>query len=270
MAGRYLYKYVEFDQDMNVLKLITENKIKFSEPARFNDPFDCNPYYKNSDKPQKLRPDLFAKLDFYEESPAKRVLAAQRAINRTNAFFNEGRFHDVTMSGIGILSLSRTPWHVLMWSHYAKHHTGFVVEFQEPASIPAGQNGLHHKWLVSFEVNYTVDRPIVERWKRTEVTSIDKIFMSKSVEWNYEEEERVVKYRGGPGIFEYEPSLLKSVIAGCKISDENFALLSAAVKSANKSRQQKILLFRAELDARRYQLNIPKFQRPRPKSFRES
>ncbi|MGF6457541.1 DUF2971 domain-containing protein [Pseudomonas frederiksbergensis] len=263
MAGRYLYKYVEFDKELNVLKLITESKIKFSEPAKFNDPFDCNPYYIGSNDPKKLRPDLFARLDSYGKSPAERLIATQQAINRANASFKDGRFQEATMAAVGILSLSRTPWHVLMWSHYAKHHTGFVVEFQEPDVIPPRQNGLHQRWLVTFEVEYTVDRPVVERWKRTELTSIDKIFMSKSIEWAYEEEERVVNYIGGPGIFEYESSLLKSVIAGCKISDKHFALLSAAVKDANKHRKNKISLFRAELDERKYQLNIPKFNRPR-------
>ncbi|WP_338919263.1 DUF2971 domain-containing protein [Pseudomonas silesiensis] len=263
MVGRYLYKYVAFDEELNVLKLITENKIKFSEPARFNDPFDCNPYYMGSDNPKKLRPDLFARLDNSGKSPAKRVIATQRAINRADSFFKDGRFQETAMAAVGILSLSRTPWHVLMWSHYAQHHTGFVVEFQEPEVIPPRENGLHQRWLITFEVKYTVDRPVVERWKRTELTSIDKIFMSKSIEWEYEEEERVVNYMDGPGIFEYEPSLLKSVIAGCKISDKHFALLSAAVKEANKYRTIKISLFRAELDERKYRLNIPRFNRPR-------
>ena len=263
MTGRLLYKYVAFDKPMNVLKLITESSIKFTAPIEFNDPFDCNPCYKNSESPQKERPDLFARLDMLHKSPAEELSARQRAINRTNAVFNDGSFHKQALAGVGILSLSRTPWHVLMWSHYAANHTGFVAEFEEPSSFPSGIGDYHHQWLIPFEVTYTNDRPVIDRWGDIDDDKVNQVFMYKSSEWAYEEEERVIKYRGGPGIFGYEPSLLKSIIAGCNISDENFSLLSSAVKQSNRGRKRKVQLYRAKLDDKRYELKIPGMKKPR-------
>lgn len=264
MSRRYLYKYVEFDQEKLVLDIITKNKIKFSDPSRFNDPFDCSPHYRNSSEPNKVRPDLFARLDRGGLSPAEKIIFTQRAINMANCAFKDGNFNKEAMRAIGVLSLSRTPWNVLMWSHYARHHTGFVVEFQEQTVFPIGQDGTDPRWLVTFEVNYSDERPVIERWDRPVEKEIDKIFMCKSKVWEYEQEERVINYQSGPGVIEYESSLLKSVIAGCRISDDNFELLKASVKQANKSRADKVVLYRAELDDRRYRLNIPNFHRPRP------
>lgn len=264
MGGRYLYKYVSFDTEMLVLNIVSKYSIKFSAPSAFNDPFDCNPFYRSCESPQKERRDLFKFVDSLHRSPADKMRARQQAVNRTNLAFESGAFQRNSMATVGVLSLSRTPWHVLMWSHYAEKHTGFVVEFREPQEFAAGVDGTDPRWLVTFPVNYVTDRPVIDRWNELAHGDIESTFMAKSVEWKYEQEERVINYRQGPGVYCYEPSLIKSVIAGCNISDENFAILSAAVKEANKDREVKIDLYRAKIDPRKYQLNIPGFKRERP------
>lgn len=263
MIGRYLYKYVSFDEDMLVLNLISQYSMKFSAPSAFNDPFDCNPHYKSSASPQSDRPDLFALINTPHKSPSDRLRARQRAVNRTNIAFDSGAFHEDSMSRIGIVSLSRTPWHVLMWSHYANKHTGFVVEFLEPQEFSEGADGEHSRWLVPFPVKYVTERPVIKRWSQMSQADVENVFLAKSTEWVYEQEERVIDYIRGPGIYSYEPSIIKSVIAGCNISDEHFSALSAAVKEANRNRAVKIALYRAEIDPKKYQLNIPRFRRER-------
>lgn len=263
MVDRYLYKYVSFDSEMRVLDIIRKCSIKFSAPSAFNDPFDCNPYYKADGLPQKDRKDLFQYVDSIYRSPADRLRARQRAVNRTNSAFESGIFQKKAMSTVGVLSLSRTPWHVLMWSHYAEKHTGFVVEFRERQFFSPDVDGTEPRWLVTFPVNYVIDRPVIDRWSELAHGDIESTFMSKSLEWKYEEEERVINYQQGPGIYEYDPSLIVSVIAGCNISEDNFAALSSAVKEANRGREIKIRLYKAKIDSRKYQLNIPGFKRNR-------
>lgn len=263
MAGRYLYKYVSFDEEYRVLSILNDYTIKFSEPSRFNDPFDCNPVYREAKSPTKVRPDFFRRLDWAGLPPAKRLQANQKAINRVNAAFRDGRIQEQTMSAVGVLSLSRTPWSTLMWSHYAAHHTGFVVEFQEPEVFQSDQDGTDPKWLVTFPVEYVKERPVIDVWERASPESIDKLFVYKSDDWSYEEEERVVRYQGGAGVFPFDPSLIKSVIAGCRISDDDFGKLRLVVEKANRNRPVAIVLYRAKLDSKRYQLNIRDFHRPR-------
>ncbi|AYF87441.1 DUF2971 domain-containing protein [Pseudomonas sp. DY-1] len=264
MSGRFLYKYVSFDSGYLVLDINTKNKIKFSEPSRFNDPFDCNPVYRETKSPTKARPDFFRRVEWAGLPPAKRLQANQKAINRVNFAFRDGRIQEQTLSAVGILSLTRTPWSTLMWSHYAAHHTGFVVEFQEPEVFQVGQDGTDPKWLVTFPVEYVKERPVIDVWERASPESIDRLFVYKSDEWRYEEEERVVRYQGGAGVFAFEPSLIKSVIAGCRISDDDFQRLRSAVQEANRGRSDAIKIYRAQLDSKKYQLNIRDFHRPRP------
>jgi hypothetical protein len=150
-----------------------------------------------------------------------------------------------------------------MWSHYADKHSGFVVEFLEPSEFDPATDGSHPRWLVPFPVRYVTDRPEIKRWGELDQGDVENVFLAKSLEWAYEQEERVIDYLRGPGIYQYEPSLIKSVIAGCNISEEHFALLSSSVKEANKSRAIKIELYRAEIDSKKYRLNIPGFRRER-------
>lgn len=262
MSKRYLYKYVSFDEKLLVLDIIDKYLIMFSHPDRFNDPFDCNPRYLDSKRPKTERPELFKAIHREELSPADNRTLREQAINRMSSGIKDGSLRDVILEEVGIISLSRTPWSVLMWSHYAEKHTGFMVEFEEKSSFSKDERPLDDKWLVSFKVQYSEDRPSLSYWGSDE-NEVDKLFTYKSKEWEYEQEERVIKHDGGAGVFPYAPELIVSVVAGANISQNHFELLIRAVKNANKSRTKKITLHRASIDQKKYRLNIPGFRRPR-------
>ncbi|TOC13300.1 hypothetical protein CGJ90_24575, partial [Vibrio parahaemolyticus] len=46
-----------------------------------------------------------------------------------------GDFTKSMTSSFGICSLSKTFENILMWSHYADNHKGFVVEFETPTNF---------------------------------------------------------------------------------------------------------------------------------------
>lgn len=262
VSGKYLYKYVAFDDDLNVLKVLTENKVRFSAPAAFNDPFDCNPSYISGANPQKQRPDLFS-LIRAEGGPANKMRVRAQAKNKVEQAFKSGEFQAASMLNVGVLSLSRNPWHVLMWSHYARHHTGFLIEFWQPEVLPIASVVEANRYLITFPVNYVLARPKVDKWTRDIKEDVEKIFMSKSMEWKYEEEERAVDYLLGPGAREFEPTLLKSIVAGANISELHMDMLKCAVKAFNKRWNSRVELFKARIDDRQYKLLIPNFHRKR-------
>lgn len=264
MTGRYLYKYVSFDVDMRVMDILDKYSIMFSPPSRFNDPFDCNPRYLDSPNPRASRPDLFKRIDRSDLSPAKNRILREQAVHRMRAGLKDDSMRQTILAGVGIVSLTRNPWSVLMWSHYADKHTGFMVEFETRSEFSKEQNGHEDRWLVAFGVKYVNERPSVSYWGETDALDVEKTFTYKSKEWEYEQEERVIKYSGGAGAFPFEPELLTSVIAGSKISESNFKILKNSIRVANKTRQKKIKLYRAEIDQKDFKLNIPKFSRPRP------
>ncbi|MBK8000857.1 MAG: DUF2971 domain-containing protein [Verrucomicrobia bacterium] len=137
--------------------------------------------------------------------------------------FNEifPRQLQVHLSGFfGILCLSENHESLLMWAHYAKGHTGFVLEFdpdQEPFYRERG------------EVAYLPDRPT---WKRPSRDFDKSIFFTKSPEWRYEKEHRVLRNfteleqhplhgtSGRNGYFAKLPeSSIKAVYFGCRMEN---------------------------------------------------
>lgn len=262
MAKRYLYKYVSFDPELHVLKIITEYSIKFSSVDAFNDPFDCSPNYVAGKNPLKELPKLFKRVEG-SGSPATRLMNRQRASNRLAKAFDDGSFDKGALAHVGIVSLTRNPWNILMWSHYANKHQGFLVEFQEPEYFSNSDDASDHSWLVTFPVEYVADRPKIARMNHQQNADVDKVFLHKAEEWKYEEEERVIKYLGGPGVFKYKPQLLTSVVAGCNISSPNLKLLKSAVDMVNRQHGRSISFYKAELDRAEYKLNIPGFNRLR-------
>ena len=52
-----VYKYVDFDTGLK--KIIKENSLKFTNPADFNDPFDCNENLLKHDNNEELINNVF-------------------------------------------------------------------------------------------------------------------------------------------------------------------------------------------------------------------
>ncbi len=109
--------------------------MKFTCPSEFNDPFDCDPEM-DEDKHLnyiKGRKDLLKKVgDDLGLSPAERIQQKGVMLKRVGNAIQNGEFGQKLVNEVGICSLSRDPLNLLMWAHYAKDHTGFVVEFCIP------------------------------------------------------------------------------------------------------------------------------------------
>ena len=101
---------------------------------------------------------------------------------------------------------------ILMWSHYANHHTGFCLEFKT-ANVFFGK-------AMPLERYYSAERPCVNFIEPLEPKIVDAL-LTKAKGWEYEEEWRIFDHEKGPGTQTYPPEALKSVILGCRISPEN-------------------------------------------------
>lgn len=134
-----LYKYRVWDDNFHK-RIITNQELSFSSPSKFNDPYDCGlPYKQHSDnkdpikikfKVEKTAPRRFPKLKGkeLEEQCAKQVLLIQQ--NPESWFEMNWSCRPEDLNKIfGVLSLTPHADNYLMWSHYAKSHKGFCVEF---------------------------------------------------------------------------------------------------------------------------------------------
>jgi len=109
-----------------------------------------------------------------------------------------------------------------MWSHYAEKHAGVCLEFRNIANMgnPAippleVQYSETNPELNFAEVEGLVDRQDAEGEAARRMV-VDCIYLTKSEEWKYEKEWRIVDILGGRGFHEVRLDALSGVIFGCR------------------------------------------------------
>ena len=123
------------------------------------------------------------------------------------------------MSAIrGLVCLSESPGSLLMWSHYAKDHTGYVVGI-DPGTLAA--DAIHGL----APVQYGNERSKVSRDRPKDYAE----FFAKSEDWSYEKEWRTILPlekgnvhvpRGKVCVKEFGPKSLRELILGFRVSPE--------------------------------------------------
>jgi Protein of unknown function (DUF2971) len=132
--------------------------------------------------------------------------------------------HKTFAEQLGVFSLSEVKDNQLMWSHYARSHQGFVIEFDRTDRYFTGRNVSSDDLWRPQKVVYAERRP------HTTVIDLDMqaILLTKHVSWNYEREwkdfrplnqaSRVIDAKPFPiHLFEIPPRCICSVIFGAKM-----------------------------------------------------
>ena len=197
-------------------KIFTEQSLWFSRPSAFNDPFDCN-----------------AGIGKFNPQQAREFLITCKKINRQEFFFFDEKaknmIQEITYNIInkaideksGILCTSRTNNNTLMWSHYAKEHSGICLEFDVGKGfLPSAPN-----FSPALVVEYNSHRPILNPFApiNEQLLSIIKV---KSPEWMYEQEVRFVCMENKKGeddkgfSCKFNKNSLTKIIFGCKTTQD--------------------------------------------------
>lgn len=260
----YRYKYLPFSEGSR--KVLSEGTIKFTCPSEFNDPFDSTPHYDSNsyDTIFDRRPDILHEflagmgwtLKDLDQNKIKKLS------DRLKETVDSGQYWNDLISDVGVLSLSREPLSILMWSHYANDHKGFVVEFKIPTKGFIKSETAHLDLLVPFKINYVEDRPKLAIGDSNSEKAVDLHLLTKSNHWKYEEEERVVDHIRGSGIHPFEQKeILESVICGCKMEKEDRKELYKIIKAVNRKNKTKIQMYPAKEKTDRYELYVPNHPR---------
>ncbi len=226
----------KFASAESALAILSKGSLKWTRPGAFNDPFDSQaklhaPLFDDALK--TLLRDAFSDLVLLRSrvsapnNPFARTMAGLADHVRTNRLDIEqvldeifvgaqesltasGRireqFFDEFVSGLQqskILCLTRSFDNILMWSHYADSHKGVLIVF--------GANSPDSQFRLAAPVQYQTSIPSFLEpdefskmftgqldFSSDEMTSkiIDRVIMTKSLDWSYENEWRVV---GGKG-----------------------------------------------------------------------
>lgn len=192
-----IYKYRNWDID-NHKRILTNNEIYFANPLTLNDPYDFRVTWDFSllDSPQKIQnyfssivQDQWMKLVANGKEIPEVILAMKNkyleGLDLQNCF---DEIHQSTLPYYGVFSCSQIWNNILMWSHYANNHKGFVVGFylQELFNCPTLN-------AMVGSVIYGKQFPKLEPLKINNIEYFIWNSYSKSIDWEYEHEFRFAK-----------------------------------------------------------------------------
>ena len=248
-----LYKYLTYDDGAKAL--IEDGTLKYSHFNEFNDPFDCVVTYDVEDSVAyfRSREDIMRAVgDRLGYSLSERIEKTPKLLKNIEQTFNNGEFHKGLVSQIGICCLSSVSDSILMWSHYADHHKGIVVEFN---TFQDKCTKLHdvEKTLFCYPIVYQNQMPkISARNGQDGFTAVRRSILTKSLSWKYENELRVLSTNLGPGIHKFDSTLISRVITGVKMTDKDYLDLVHRVEKRNKSNGLSIKVVKAEMSKDSY------------------
>lgn len=220
--GKKLYRYRAFNTDMESgysqihNSIINIEKWKFeafeglvypSSPLYFNDPYDCEFCFQSDilesivDRETYL--ELLERKFSLKTEERDRILysdnieRAMQVVLQAHGAKLSASWKDILKSSLGgcmdkikdavrVVCLSEEYDSMLMWSHYARNHTGYCIEYDFE------ENNMYYKYL--HPVTYTKERYVIPK---TDIQneSKDLIYRTtcyKSDVWAYEKEWRIV------------------------------------------------------------------------------
>ena len=258
----YKYKYID-DRDDKYLdhsrRIFTDNELYFSSVNDFNDPFDCQFQVKfvgsDDDKP-KFIDDLLKKQAPHLPSEERLSIARENSKflsdpDIANAMRNRAR-HAIEEWGICCLSVVRD--NILMWSHYAKEHYGFCLEFSNELQVvpmvyqkDEGQKAPFP--VMPLRVMYSEKYPVFNPLSLDD--SVNQTLLRKANQWEYEREWRMVCPRT-TGSYTFKPHCLTGVIFGCRMPEEHKEL----IRGWCQDRPPSMKYYEARQSEDSYSLNI--------------
>lgn len=229
------YKYFPAER----ITYLSDELIRFTQPADLNDPFECLPQKPSREEGrnllsqvannwiEKVEIEKYGKEEF--DKLIKKHLEDIEKGNDGNLLDGFlGKSRNKINDNVGIFSLSKNCRNTLMWSHYTISHNGFCVGFDPNHSffnIPKDDED-----FLIREVGYSTDRAKYRMDINLSKNGVESFF-TKSIDWQYEEEVRVVAmlnraFKIKPGnkfpinLFKVPHSSVSEIILGANISTE--------------------------------------------------
>jgi hypothetical protein len=195
---RTLYHYQGSSLD-HLRDTLQNGRVRFSNPNNFNDPWDCRPYFDS----ESLADPAVRKQwgDFFEPMIPQLPAESQAIFKGLGANW----FDHPQILSLGIRKMSPTAWQriaeiwriycltphpgsLLMWAHYADKHRGLCLEFDAGREFGASFQVVYRDEMLAIGPNVLAgdDKALA-----------DAVMLTKSSEWGYENEYRMLARDGG-------------------------------------------------------------------------
>jgi hypothetical protein len=252
-----LFHYQRF-VEAHLISLLSEGKLKLSRPNDFNDPWDCRVHYRVPTTPEE-RARVIAYFTEVHRKHHPEISEAKRALDayelKSNPSKLEATFvqmnkdmYELICNQYRLYCLTEKPDSPLMWGHYAGSHTGICLEFDARGAPFA------HASKVKYRTTYPA---------RDIVTTDVEFFITKSQDWSYEAEWRLIAEERAAArstltiktdndFLTLPPAVLKSVTIG-SLADESSG---RQIEHLVRSNAAGVIVRQATLAPDRYELRI--------------
>lgn len=214
------------NEDENSINAFEDNKLYFSIPDYFNDPFDSVAYINQKNLKSRIEKDLDEHMLEYLNNATNQLFSLVTSFNRgklyelskdediRNDFFRMVTDltvclkHKITQN-CKIICFSEKYLSNLMWAHYSNYHKGFVLGYTQDdirnASIFDENNLLIEKKIKLKKIKYSefmVDTynfaykvlPMFGKIESDSASLLIKMLTTKMQEWGYEHEWRLCSW----------------------------------------------------------------------------
>jgi len=241
-----IYRFKFFPQADYLKDLITAGTLKFSYPFKdFNDPFDCSPHI------------YLGSFEKFKKETKKRKLNINNKVLKANFFkarsqILRGEFYQAAPR-FGVCCLTRDPFNLLMWAHYASDHKGILVVFRFD-----GPMLVNREKVFPMRVSYSDERPSLSLWAAAE--EVEKWNLTKGRCWEYEQEERMFVMTQPDGVYEIDRKAhLEAIVLGARAPASFESDIESYVQRCRADLGIKLPLFKAQVSRTKYELEIPGF-----------
>lgn len=191
--------------------IIVNNELWFSKGTEFNDPFDCNIEVDTNNTEDEIRNYITSRMPV--GTPDNIINLLVEAAN------DEERFNQLVNDAIrrvierrGIVCFSKVNDNILLWSHYSDYHKGCVLKFdvlKDPEFFAIPLN-------VKYQADYPDYNHIVDS-----SDPVTPLIRTKSCDWKYEDEVRIVK--DSTGLHAFNKEALVEIIFGWRTPEPEIA-----------------------------------------------
>ncbi len=252
--NRFLYKYKAINPSSNksidhVRDILVRSRLWLSSPVDFNDPFDMsarivanatgrerreryNSLLKEQGIKYKKREQIVSNLAM---KPIAEIEKELEATYRNN------------LEEIGVFSFAGTPRSILMWSHYARDHTGICFQFEAARDFSTLSRAL--------QVEYSSEYPEIN-WVNRFPDSLGKVMLRKHEGWSYEREQRIVRVGDAHKYLEFDPRALVGIILGCRITTDSRGAIAELLEERRRANMPPIRQYFALQHKSRYKLSV--------------
>jgi hypothetical protein len=205
-----LYKYRAINAYTEAI--FRGNELRFTAPVELNDPFECRIQITYGDVAREEIASIVSRLGEMEPTRsseenraiAEAIVSAPDRIARGAPFARQ--LIEYIRRDSAFLSLAEIRDNILMWSHYADNHRGICIELSIERCPTLSQ-------VLPVQYSRTVPRFEFFRSSMKEVGLTT--FLTKSEDWSYEREWRLVKVGKSSCNVSFNPAALTGVIFGC-------------------------------------------------------